>query len=253
MDADTAASLTDRRAWRLGSGLSLPFGASVQVGYQWTDATTLDTRSDRRTRLQSWPEVQASLPTLQPGSGLGVRSINITSGFVRTRRTIDYGGRAAQRRVDEDVRIPLNVSVQWVGTLVTSYQGAFRAGQGEDPTGETERDEWSHRVSLTSQLLPTGFFSGRFDRPVNLALLGALTSERLCRDTSAKQECVDFVDQVRRTLSLSLETGVRGLSVGLQMSLDDRQSYVGQESGSTQFQVGIFGQLDLSGGSLPFG
>jgi hypothetical protein len=37
------------------------------------------------------------------------------------------------------------------------------------------------------------------------------------------------------------------------MSLDDRQSYVGQESGSTQFQVGIFGQLDLSGGSLPFG
>jgi len=184
---------------------------------------------------------------------LGVQSINITSGFVLTRRTIDYGGRAVQRRLDEDMRIPLSVSVQWVRTLVTSYQGSFRTGQGEDPTGETERDEWSHRVSLSSQLLPTGYFSGRFDRPVNLAILGALTSERLCRNTSAQDECIDFVDQVRRTLSLSLETGVRGLSVGLQMSVDDRQSYVGQESGSTQFQVGIFGQLDLSGGALPFG
>jgi hypothetical protein len=253
VEADTAASLTDRYAWRLGSGLTLPGGAALQVGYQWSDATTLDTRSDRRTRLESWPEVQARLPTLAPPQGLGVRAITISSGIVRTRRTIEFGGRGAQRRFDEDIRVPVDVSVQWQRTLVTSYQASFRTGQGEDPTGETERDEWSHRVSITSQLLPAGFLSRRLDRPVTLAILGALTSERICRNTTARDECVAFVDQTRRTLNVSLDTNVQGLSVGLQMSFDDRQSYVGQRTGSTQFQVGLFGQLDLAGGALPFG
>jgi hypothetical protein len=253
MDADTAATLTDRYAWRLGSGLTLPGGATLQVGYQWTDARTLDIRSDRRTLLRSWPEVQASLPTLAPPASTGIRTINISSGIVRTQRTIEFGGRAVQRRFAEDIRIPLDVSVQWQRTLVTSYQGAFRTGRGEDPTGETERDEWSHRVSITSQLLPAGFLSRRLDRPVNLAILGALTSERICRNTTARDECVEFVDQTRRTLNVSLDTSVQGFSVGLQVSLDDRQSYVGQRTGSTQFQVGIFGQLDLSGGAIPFG
>ncbi|HSH75314.1 MAG TPA: hypothetical protein VLA09_06510, partial [Longimicrobiales bacterium] len=252
LDADTAATLTDRYSWRVGSGLSLPGGASLQVDYQWTDAKTLDTRSDRRTVLRSWPEMRASLPTLVPPSSLGIRAINISSGVVRTQRTMEFGGRAAQRRFDEDIRIPVDVSVQWQRTLVTSYQGAFRVGQGEDPTGETERDEWAHRVSVTSQLLPAGFLSRRFDRPVSLSVLGAYTSERTCRATTARDECVAFVDLIRRTLNVSLDTSVRGFSVGLQMSFDDRQSFVGQRTGSTQFQVGLFGQLDFSGGTLPF-
>ena len=253
MDADTAATLTDRYAWRLGSGVTLPGGASVQVGYLWSDSETLDTRSQRRTLLESWPEIQASLPTFAPPAYMGIRSINISSGIVRTRRTIEFVGRAAQRRLDQDIRVPVDVSVQWQRTLVTSYQATFRVGRGEDPTGRTERDEWSHRVSITSQLVPAGFLSERLDRPVSVSLLGALTSERICRDTTAGADCVDFVDQTRRTLNISLDTSVRSLAVGLQASFDDRQSYVGQRTGSTQFQVGIFGQLDLAGGALPFG
>ncbi len=253
LGADTAATLTDRYAWRLGSGLTLPRGANVQLGYQWSDAKTLDTRSDRRTLQRSWPELQASLPRLVPPASLGIRAINISSGIVRTQRTIEFGGRAAQRRFAEDTRVPFDVTVQWQRTLVTSYQAAYRTGKAEDPTGETERDEWSHRVSLTSQLLPAGFLARRLDSPVNVAVLGVFTSERLCRTTTARSECVAFVDQVRRTLNLSLDTTMRGLSIGLQMSFDDRQSFVGQRTGSTQFQVGVFGQLDLAGGALPFG
>jgi hypothetical protein len=253
LDADTAATLTDRYAWRLGSGLSLPGGGGVQVGYQWTDATTLDTRSDRRTLLRSWPEIQASLPTLAPPAAIGIRAVNVSSGIVRTRRTIEFGEGTAQRRLDEEFRIPLDVSVQWQRTLVTSYQGAYRTGRGQDPTGETERDEWTHRVAVTSQLLPAGFIARRLDRPVSLSILGAHTAERTCRSTSARPECVAFVHQVRRTLSVSLDTSVRGFSVGLQASFDDRRSFVGQRTGSTQFQVGLFGQLDFTGGALPFG
>ena len=60
-----------------------------------------------------------------------------------------------------------------------------------------------------------------------------------------------FLDQLRRSLNLSLDTTVGGFDVGLQMSYDDRQSYVGQQTGSTQFQIGLFGQLQFSAGVIP--
>ena len=249
-DGDTAATLTDRYAWRLSSGLTLPGGGGVQVGYQWADANTLDTRSQRHTLLRTWPEIQASLPTLVPPAALGIRSVRVSTGLARTQRTIAFGGRAAQRRRDEDLRVPFDVSVQWMRTLVTSYQAAFRVGSGQDPTGETERDDVSHRVSLTSQLLPPAWLGRRLDRPVSLSVLGAYSSERMCRATTASGACVAFVDQVGRTLNVSLDTSMRGFAVGLQVSVDDRQSFVGQRTGSTQFQVGVFGQLQFTGGEL---
>jgi hypothetical protein len=252
LDADTAATVTDRIAWRLGSGVTLPGGGGVQVGFQQSEAVALDTRSDRTTKLRTWPEVQASLPTIPLPSVIGVRSINLASGIVRTVRTIEFGGRAVQRRTDDDVRIPVNVSIQWIRNLVTTYQGSIRIGRGDDPTGETEREERSHRVSVRSQLLPPGWLASRLDRPISLSVLAAFTSERTCRDTTAGSECVAYLDQLGRSLSVSLDTSVRGFSVGLQVSFDDRQSFVGQRAGSTQFQVGLFGQLDFSGGALPF-
>ena len=52
---------------------------------------------------------------------------------------------------------------------------------------------------------------------------------------------------------MTLDTEVGGFEVGLQMSYDDRQSFVGQRTGSTQFQLGLFGQLEFSAGVLPVG
>ncbi|MGD8600903.1 MAG: cell surface protein SprA, partial [Gemmatimonadota bacterium] len=249
--ADTAATITDRNAWRLGSGLTLPGGGGVQVGYQSSEAVTLDPRSGRVTKLKSWPEVQASLPTIPMPGFTGIRALNISSGIVRSVRTIEFGGAAAQRRLDDDVRIPVDVSIQWLRNLVTSYQGAVRIGRGDDPTGETERDERTHRVSIRTQLLPPSWLASRLDRPVSLSVLGAFTSQRTCRSTTASSECVAYLDQIGRTLNVSLDTSVQGFAVGLQVSFDDRQSFVGQRTGSTQFQIGLFGQLNFTGGSLP--
>ena len=250
---DTAVTATDRTSWTLGSGVSLPGGAGVQVGYQWAAATTLDTRSDRRTVQRVWPNVQARLPTISPPGFTGIQSVTLAAGIARTRRTLELGGRAQQERFDEDLRLPLDVSVTWLRNLVTSYQGALRTGRGEDPTGETERDEESHRVSLSGQVLPAGVLASALDRPVQLSLLAGYTSERRCRNTAARDECVTFLDQESRTVNLSLDTSVGGFQFGIQVSFDDRQSFVGQRTGSTQFQVGIFGQLELSAGALPVG
>ena len=253
VDADTAATLTDRVSWRVGSGLSLPAGAGIRIGYLWTDAQTLDLRSDRRTRLQTWPDVQVNLPTIRLPSYTGIQTVNFTSGVVRTQRRIEFGGRALQTRFDQDTQIPLDVSIQWLRTLVTTYRGAFREGRGSDPTGDTDRELWSHRVSISAQLLPPRALAEGLDRPVRLSMIGAYRSERNCRITVSGAECVPFLDQVTKTASLSLDTAVGGFEFGLQLSYDDRKSFVGQRTGSTQFQVGIFGQLEFAAGGLPLG
>lgn len=251
--ADTASTLTDRSSWRLASGVSLPAGSGIQVGFVTTDAQTLDTRSDRRTELRTWPDVRATLPTIPMPSFTGIQTINLTSGIVRTERETTFGGRALQRRFDSDTQVPVDVSIQWLRTLVTTYRGAFRTGTGVDPTGDTERDLVSHRVSVSSQLLPPGAIARRLDRPIRLSFIGAYRSELNCRITVGGDECVAFIDTVTRTASLALDTSVGGFEFGIQLSYDDRQSFVGQQTGSTQFQVGLFGQLDFAAGTLPLG
>ena len=249
IDADTAASLTDRASWRIGSGLALPGGAGVRVRYLWSQAKTLDTRSDRRTRQSTWPDVQATLPTVRLPAYTGIQAINLSSGITRTERESQFGGRALQRRFDSDTQVPVDVSIQWLRTLVTSYRGAFRTGVGNDPTGDTEREQSTHRVSVSSQLLPPRALADRLDRPIRLSLIATYSDVRNCRITVAGDDCVPFIDQVNRTASLALDTSVGGFELGLQISYDD----VGQQTGSTQFQVGLFGQLDFAAGVLPIG
>ncbi len=251
IEGDTAATLTDRSAWTLGSGVVLPGGLGIDAGFQQTEATTLDTRSDRRTVLKRWPDVRTRLPALTLPAATKIRSVNLSSGITRIERETEFGGQGVQRRFAEDVRIPLTVSVAWRGTLVTSYRGAFRAGRGVDPTGDTERDRSEHHITVSSLFVPPGGLARRLDRAVRLSLMAGYTSERECRTTTARQECVAFLDQILRSINLSLDTSVSGFEMGVQMSYDDRQSFVGQRTGSTQFQLMLWGQLQLSAGTIP--
>ena len=253
MDGDTAATLTDRSGWDFASGVGLPGGFALDLAYQWSRVSTLDTRSDRESVRRRWPDVRASIPALAPPSFTGIQRINASSGLVRSTRETEYGGRGLQRRFQEDLQVPLNISLTWIGTLVTSYQGAFRRGRGEDPTGDTEHDEASHRLSMSSLFSPPGGLARALDRPVRLSVIASYTAQRDCRTTTARDECVPFIDQIRRSFSLALDSSVGGFELSVQMSYDDRQSFVGQRTGSTQFQLGLFGRLQVAAGSLPLG
>lgn len=248
---DTAATLTDRAAWTVGSGLRLPGGGALDVGYNRTSESTLDTRSDRLTTQKRWPDVRAALPPLGMPAFTFMRRLSLSTGYAETVRETVYGGRGLQRRHETDVQVPVDVSIAWRGTLVTTYRGSFRAGDAQDPTGLTERDQARHSLSVSSQFLPPGAWAQRLDRPVRFSLLAGYTAERDCRTTVTKDACVPFVDQVRRSLSVSLDTSVGDFEVGMQMSYDSRRSFVGQQNASTQFQLGIFGQLQFSAGMLP--
>jgi hypothetical protein len=223
----------------------------LDLAYEESDATTLDTRSDRRTTRKRWPDVRASLPSVSPPSWMRIERVTLSSGVVKNTRETVFGGRGLQRRVQDDLQIPVDLTVTWGGAMVTSYQGSFRDGEARDPTGDTDRKQERHRVSLTARVVPPGFLSRRLDRPLTVALLGSYTAERDCRTTTGGDECVPFVDQIRRSFSLQLGTSLGGFEVGLRMSYDGRQSFVGQKNASTQFQLGLIGQLQFSAGTLP--
>ncbi|MEJ2202898.1 MAG: hypothetical protein P8170_02180 [Gemmatimonadota bacterium] len=251
LDGDTAATLTDQASWRIGSGLRLPGGVTLDLGYEESDVATLDTRSDRRTTQRRWPDVRATLPALSPPSWLGMQRITLSSGVVKNTRETVFGGRGLQRRVQDDLQVPVDLTIAWGGAMVTTYQASFRDGEARDPTGATEREQERHRLSVNARVVPPGFLARRLDRPLSVALLASYTFERDCRDTASRDRCVPFVDQIRRSFSLTLDTGVRGFEVGLQMSYDGRQSFVGQQNQSAQFQLGLIGQMQFSAGMLP--
>ncbi|MDH5758538.1 MAG: hypothetical protein OEZ65_03030 [Gemmatimonadota bacterium] len=252
-EGDTAATFTDRTSWTLGSGVQLLGSMGVDVAFQRVEAATLDTRSGRDLVQERWPDVRVALPPVSLPEGWGVERLNLSTGYSRNTRELLFGGQGLQRRYQEDRQVPVEVSVTWVGSLVTSYRATLRSGGGEDPTGDTEQNRWTHRLAVSSRFLPPGGLADRLDRPVRFSFLVGYTSETDCRTTVARAECVPYLDQVRKSMSVSLDTSVGGMEVGFQASYDDRQSFVGRQTGSTQFQVGIFGQFQIAAGTLPVG
>ena len=247
VDGDTAAFLADRTVWTLGSGL-LAGPLSADLTWSRTRVNTLDTRSDRAVRIDGWPDLRVSLRDL--ATRWGAR-MTVGSGVQRSLRETSFGSGGTQTRTDEDIQVPVDLVLTWARDAALSYRGAFRAGLGRDPTGDTERDRSTHRVSFTSSLVGPPWLPLALDRPLRLALVWAYVSELDCRDVVGREGCVAFVDQLNRSLSLSLDTRLAGMDVGVNAGYVNRQSFVGQRSGSTQFQLGLFGQFMFETGELP--
>ena len=253
MDGDTAATLTDRTLRRVQWGVAIPVGVSVDVGWTESDASTLDVRSDRRIHDETWPEVTARVESVVlPGPARRVlERVSFAAGIRENRREISFGGSGLQLRTVADREVPVDVTLLWAGATTTGYRGSFRVGEGRDPTGGTDRDRTSHTLSLSAALAPPALLSDRFDRPLQVSLLVNYISERECRASAGRTDCVAFIDQLNRSAGLTLDTGTGSFQVGLQASITDRQSFVGQRTGSTQFQLGLFGQFLFEAGTIP--
>jgi len=246
-DGDTASTLTDRNTWRFGSGVRLPAGIDLGVAYGFSDIGTLDTRSDRTVHSETWPDVTLSTQLPEGIPGTPIDRVTLSAGWIEELRETAFGAEQQQLRVQENRRFPVDLRIGWAGATL-AYTGAFEDGVGIDPTGDTDRASVTHRLSLSSSFVPPVGLSDRLDRPVTLAVIFSHVGESECRVARFRDECVPFVDQLNRGLSLSLGTGVQGFEIGVQGSYTDRQSFIGVRQGSTQFQLGLFGQFVFEAG-----
>ena len=251
LEADTATTLTDRSGWTARSAVRLPLALQVAVNYRLSEANTLDTRSDRTLRRETWPDVSATLTEVPLPEGQSLlQRVTLSAGFQRIRQDTEYGGLGQQRRFQQDERIPMDVAVVWGGGLSTAYRGSLVRGEGGDPTGDTERERENHVLSISGTFRPPAMWAERLERPLTTSALLQFTSDRNCRATAGGGECVPFLDELIRSLTVRLETTVVRTDLRLQLSYTDRRSFVGLRSGSTQFQFGLFGRFIIADDAL---
>ncbi len=253
LPGDTAVTLTDGLSQRVGWGLG-GGRASLDLAWARSDVTVLDARADREILSTTWPDIRGRVSDLEILNTLapGLTRVSLSAGFIRSRRETEAGG-GLQTRSNEEVQLPWDVTLSWVGSVVTAYRGSVLDGEGRDPTGDTERDRTTHRFSISSSFVPPFGLSERLTGPVQLSVIASYGSERECRVPRSRPQCVAFVDQINRALSMSMNTRVADFQLGFQASYTDRRSFVGRRTGSTQFQLGIFGQFLFEAGRFAGG
>lgn len=244
-----ASTLIDRRAAGLGTGIRLPSAFFVNLNLQDTRARSLDQRSEREVRTRSWPDVRiGSSDVPVPGAWRGVlERISFTSGLQRVREAVHFG-RGLQERRRTDVRIPTEITFQWDGGVLARLRATLAEGDGQDPTGVTQRS--TRDLGFTFESGGLGQGAGVFGAAFRLTLSGEYASRDECRIPTGRVECVPFLDQVNRSLGFGVDTEWSGFEVGGQASLVDRRSFTGFESGFTQFQLGIWGRMEFSAGPI---
>ena len=250
VDGDTASILTDRTTWTGGTGVRLP--ADVRVTGRYSDSRTRvrHVRSDRTIRTRTWPDLRVALNRSELPSFLGraVRSLSLGTGFRTTLRESTVGGVGVQRRSREEQEVPLDVAVTWPAEVTTRYRGSWTDGEGEDPTGDTDIERRDHSFLLGATLQEPPLLAERLEGPLRLSLGYQYSSQSECRVPSGRTECVPFVDFLNRSVNLTLGTILSRMEVGLHLTYTDRTSFVGLREGSSQFQLGIFGQFLFDSG-----
>ena len=144
----------------------------------------------------------------------------------------------------------MEVSATWAGSVTTRYRGTFANGEGEDPTGGTQTRRQTHSFVFASSLRDPPLLKGRVDGPLRVSVGYQYSSELNCRVPSGRADCTAFVDFLNRSVNLTLDTIISPLEVGLHLTYTSRRSFVGQHDGSTQFQLGLFGQFLFDSGTF---
>ncbi|MEX2527510.1 MAG: hypothetical protein WEA09_07720 [Gemmatimonadota bacterium] len=252
LPGDTAVLVTDRTGWNVGSGVRVMEGVVMSADFQWSLVTALDPRGQRQVASASWPDLRLTVQDvpLPQEWNRWLQGVSVSSGYQRARQDTRFDALGVQERSREDHRIPFDVTVRWGGSITTAYRGSAAWGDGEDPTGNTERLQRAHTATISALVPAPDRYREQLERPVRLTLLYQEAVQRDCRVPLGREECVAFLDQLNRSVNLSLDSAISGMELGLQGAYLDRRSFVGIQTGSTQFQLMIWGQFAFSAGPL---
>lgn len=289
LDGDTARVTNLRDSFRARGGLKLPVGADLTLGYAASDGDVLDLGGGRRTVAEKrWPEARLSWSGLPIPSMLRpyIAQAGVSAGIDLTRRSDVVGGRSTEgagegplvggrERGSQQTDVPLQFQLASPIGISASYTGTIGTGTITDPAGDSELDKSQHSVQLSGVFKAPKALRERFPAPFQGSLRYSLGNNSECRyrsrtsstvsgigtggsadgsgdpAASTAPECVPFLDNTTRTLSFSLDTVLRELTVGVQASYNDNQRSTGTRDGASQFQLGIFGQFNFEAGRFP--
>lgn len=256
---DTAVAAMERDGFRARWGIRFQRLPQFDVSYADANSHSVNPRAgDQTTQERTWPEVRVSWSNIPlPGAVRAVvTNLTLTSGYTRRVSDDRFGsGDTPQVRGRETRTLPLSASIGLASGFTASYSGNFSSGEGRDATGRSEDTSTSHQFALTARIQPPEQMRDRLPQPIQASLRYNYQAQQQCRvrfsgsDTAAP--CTPYTDLISRSFNLNLDTVLSQLDVGLQVSYTDRQSFVGQRGGTSQFQLGLYGQFHFATGSIP--
>jgi hypothetical protein len=256
IDSAITATETGRREAR--TGVKFMKTAQVDLIYSDIELQSFDQRGGSRTQNDvTWPNVQLSwselpLPafvkTILPRVGGRIS-------FERVQKRMDFGRSLTGDRGEEEYRVPFSFNLLLPARILATYTGTWIDGEKDDPTGDVQTDGFNHTVTFSGTFRPPAGMA-KMDQPIRTQLSLSQNTSMQCRfrqlgATADETQCIPYIDFRNRTFNFTLDTYVKEMIVGLQMSYTGRQDYVGVRRGSSQFQLGLFGEFNLNVGQLP--
>ncbi|HEY0303594.1 MAG TPA: hypothetical protein VGC44_01420, partial [Longimicrobiales bacterium] len=256
IDSAITATETGRREAR--TGVKFLRTGQVDLIYSDVELQSFDARGGTRTQNDvTWPNVQLSwsefpLPAF-------VKSILPRVGgrisFERVQKRQEFGGAFASDRGEDEYRVPFSFNLMLPARILATYTGTWSNGDKDDPTGDVKTEGFTHSVTFSGTFKPPGGMA-RMDQPMRTQLSLSQNTSMQCRfrqlgATTDDTQCIPYIDFRNRTFNFTLDTYVKDMIVGLQMSYTGRQDYVGIRRGSSQFQLGLFGEFNLNVGQIP--
>ncbi|MGH7501049.1 MAG: hypothetical protein ACREL7_04755 [Longimicrobiales bacterium] len=257
MGGDTATAANERKDLRANTNVLLPLNTNVGITYTRATSEGFDVRGGRRVQKQTgWPDVQLrwqNIPLPAPISGV-LLAASAGARYERIERESVLGLRTPQLRGALEHRYTPDLRLTFAGGITASYTGAIVQGETADPTGNGEQDAISHRLTLTGIFQPPGFLRDKLRNPITTALSFVEDTQSRCRfrpQAGADDACIAFIDSRNRAINLNLDTSLSDITVGLRINYTNRQSFVGTRTGSSQFQLALFGRFEFASGELP--
>jgi hypothetical protein len=257
IDGDSAVSATDRSDFRASSIFGLLLGSQLAVNYTNSTNDGYDLRGGARTqRNTTWPSVRLAWRQIPLPAAVSpvLLAASFVTGFERVERVSTYGIVSAQRRGNRDRRFPIEVSLTFAGGIQATWTGPISRGTTTDPTGDGEQDATNHTLQISGSIQPPAFLNQKVKSPVQAMLVLSQDDQRRCRFTTfttQTSQCIAFIDATTRSLTFTLDTALSDLTVGLRAIYTDRQTHVGTQTGSSQFQLALFGRFNFVQGVMP--
>ncbi|HUF13015.1 MAG TPA: cell surface protein SprA [Longimicrobiales bacterium] len=255
---DTAVNAAERHGFQARSGLRLPLGFQLDASYAGSERLALSGQgSNNDIEDRTWPDLRLGLATLPiPAAVSSVISRASASAGFRVESTEQRFGNTLLSRETES--IPVQLSTTFAGGVTTSYTGTFGTSEGRQTTGLNRGNDAMHGVQLRASFDPPESLGPKFEQPIAANLGFNYSSRRICEvnglgGAEEDTRCAERVDNISRDFHLTLESMVDQLNLGVQFSLNDRQSFVGMRNSSREFRLAVFANFNFGVGILPEG
>jgi hypothetical protein len=259
MGIDSAIAATE--TGRLEARTGVKFLKTAQLDFTFSDIElqSFDQRGGARSQNDVvWPNVQLSwtdvpLPKFMRGI---LPRIGGRASFERVQRDQAFSAATGSDRGEREYRVPFSLNLLLPAGMSAGYIGTWSHGDKDDPTGDVNTSGFTHTVNISGMIKPPGSLAEKMNQPFRTTLSMSQNTSAQCRfrqltTASEERSCIPYIDFRNRTVNFTLDTHMSAMTVGLQMSYTGRQDYVGIKRGSSQFQLGLFGEFNLNVGQIP--